>query len=69
MRAGRPWVMLLALPGALIADILVLLLLRRGLSAGRSVSIVIAFIVTVAVWAALGRIAETWLDGRREREP
>jgi hypothetical protein len=61
--------MLLALPGALIADVLVLLLLRRGLSAGRSISIVIAFIVTVAVWAALGRAAETWLHRRRDAEP
>ena len=69
MRASRPLVMLLALPGALLADLLVLLLLRRGLSAGRSLSIVIAFIVTVAVWGALGRVAETWLDGRRGREP
>ena len=69
MKALSPLVMLLALPGALIADFLVLLLLRRGLSAGRSLSIIIAFIVTVAVWAALGRVAETWLGGRREREP
>lgn len=69
MSRRRTGVMLAVLPAALAVDLLLLVVMLRGLHAGRALSIAVAFVVTVLAWATLGSATDAWLRTRRGTGP
>lgn len=63
-----PVAMLVALPFALAVDFATLVLLERGLSVRRSLSIAVALVVTVVAWALIGGVVLAVTRRRADRE-
>jgi hypothetical protein len=58
---------LIALPVALAVDLVMVVVLRRGLSMGRDASIGVALVVTVAAWAIATKLIDAAARWRASR--